>query len=125
MAVQGKGDPHVIKNCTAPYDQVCMIETFSTLGNTVSHIRDCSNGKQFSYTANIVNDRGAYARLYALQHNNETACVWDGNNMACLTKCDEDLCNGPQINGCISHSQISFPLIFMYALFVTRLTKHE
>lgn len=64
-------------------------------GNTVSHIRDCSDNNWFSFNSSISNDRGAYDRLFQLTLNNETACVWDGQHLVCLSKCDTDFCNGP------------------------------
>ncbi|KAH3849567.1 uncharacterized protein LOC127874276 [Dreissena polymorpha] len=101
-AMSGKGNPGVKKNCTEPFDNVCIIETFAILGATVSHIRDCSDGLKFSFTSSLQNNRSAYDRLYRLQPNNETACVWDGQNQVCLTKCNTDFCNGPvldEVNG--------------------------
>ncbi|KAH3849659.1 uncharacterized protein LOC127874309 [Dreissena polymorpha] len=95
-AMSGKGDPEMKKNCTDPFDKICIIETFAVLGATVSHIRDCSNDANFSFSSNLQNIRGAYYRLYNLDPTkNETACEWDGQHLVCLTKCVSDFCNGP------------------------------
>ncbi|WAR14360.1 hypothetical protein MAR_004465 [Mya arenaria] len=90
-----KSYSHYLKNCTPPYNQSCIIETFSVLGQTVSHIRDCSDGRFFSFNQTLQNQRNAYTRLHELDNSNETACVWDGQHLVCLSKCDGDFCNGP------------------------------
>ncbi|XP_045163642.2 uncharacterized protein LOC123527964 [Mercenaria mercenaria] len=94
QAMDGKNYEEVKKDCVFPYNVTCMIERYELLGNTVSHIRDCSDGIHFSFSGNKTN-KSTYTRLASLKSNNETACVWDGLDLVCLTKCDTNFCNGP------------------------------
>ncbi|XP_045161260.2 uncharacterized protein LOC123526253 isoform X2 [Mercenaria mercenaria] len=107
QAMDGKGYEKVKKDCTPPYNVTCMIESFEVLGNTVSHIRGCSDGIHFSFSSNLQANRSAYERLEKLTTNNETACVWDGQNQVCLTKCDTNFCNGPQLEEVINNATVT------------------
>ncbi|WAR15319.1 hypothetical protein MAR_005424 [Mya arenaria] len=121
-AKRGKGDPTTLKNCTYPYDEICVVERFSSLGSTVSEIRDCSDGRHFSYTSNLQYNRSAYERLEKLMPNNETACVWDGLHQVCLTKCDTDFCNGPQYEvdgGMLLGASLSVMILSSFLQFIT------
>lgn len=88
-------------------------------GNTISHIRDCSDGIHFSF----IKDKktGTYKRLTDLIPNNETACVWDGLHQVCLSQCNTDFCNGPQLEEQNSALwiQSSKPVILLFFVFIT------
>ncbi|XP_052761278.1 uncharacterized protein LOC128203778 [Mya arenaria] len=86
-AIHGKGELSFLKRCTAPYNTSCVIETIAINGGVFSHIRDCSDGQG-----------STNKRLSALTTNNETACVFNGNNMTCLTRCATNFCNGPSFD---------------------------
>jgi CDGSH-type Zn-finger protein len=90
----------------------------------VAHIRDCSDDKTFDFNE-ISNNKSSYARLIGLRDNNETACVYDGQNTVCLSKCGHsenmtDFCNGPQYGSTTTavFSKIMFmTILFCYVLF--------
>ena len=64
-------------------------------GSAVSQIRDCNDGKSFSFSNSEHKEK--YNRLNQLGINNKTVCIYDGLNQVCLSKCGTDFCNGPQI----------------------------
>ncbi|XP_052819499.1 uncharacterized protein LOC128245401 [Mya arenaria] len=111
-----KSYSHYLKNCTPPYNQSCIIETFSANGLTVSHIRDCSNGEFFSFNSAEEKKKPAYTRLYDLTNNNETACVWDGEKQVCLSKCDSDFCNGPVFDSAPDGQSVSLTVMSIVGL---------
>ncbi|XP_060590594.1 uncharacterized protein LOC132745661 [Ruditapes philippinarum] len=116
-AMEGKGNERVKKTCTPPYNKTCIMETYEILGNTVSHIRGCSDNEHFSFLSSLSYNRSAYQRLEDLKINNETACVWDGQHLVCLTKCDTNFCNGPQLKEVInSATVINLSSILMFVI---------
>ncbi|XP_060590582.1 uncharacterized protein LOC132745651 [Ruditapes philippinarum] len=116
--------PVTLKTCSPPFDVSCMIETFINNIGEVAHIRDCSDDKTFDFNE-ISNNKSSYARLIGLRDNNETACVYDGQNTVCLSKCGHsenmtDFCNGPQYGSTSTavFSKILFmTILFCYVLF--------
>lgn len=98
VAMDGTGNAYVKKDCTYPYNETCFIESFAVNGFTTSHIRDCGDGRHFSFSSNLQANRSAYRRLENLAKINETACVWDGQHLVCLTLCTTNFCNGPQLH---------------------------
>ncbi|XP_052760377.1 uncharacterized protein LOC128203133 [Mya arenaria] len=116
-----KSFAHYLKNCIPPYNQSCIIETFSIQGQTVSHIRDCSDGEFYSFSQALQNNRSAYTRLYDLEANNETGCVWDGQYQVCLTKCVGNFCNGPVLerkNNADAGQDISLAVMSAFAFYL-------
>ncbi|XP_046577950.1 uncharacterized protein LOC124285718 [Haliotis rubra] len=81
------------KDCAAVQQHMCMIETHMSQGIFRSYIRDCSDGKTFSF------DVTKYPLLQNLSPNNETTCTYDvqPNVQICITLCNSSLCNGPQL----------------------------
>ena len=72
-------------------------------GTIVSEIRDCSDDSSFSFSSSEHQEK--YRKLRELSVSNKTRCVYDGQNLLCLSKCVTDFCNGPQIdNNLISAS---------------------
>lgn len=119
IAMDGKGNEKVKKTCTPPYNKTCIMETYEILGNTVSHIRGCSDNEHFSFSSSLQSNRSAYKRLEDLQPNNETACVWDGQHLVCLTKCNTNFCNGPHLKEVINGAtviKLSSILMFVIVL---------
>ncbi|XP_067659101.1 uncharacterized protein [Haliotis asinina] len=85
----GRTTPY-IKKC-ANFRNVCMIETVENAqtSQVLSYIRDCSDGKTFSF--------GNLSMLQDIQYDNFTTCGYDTRGyMSCITACSEDFCNGPK-----------------------------
>ncbi|XP_067658710.1 uncharacterized protein [Haliotis asinina] len=85
------------KNCDDLNQTMCMIERHVSQGAVKSYIRDCSDGKTFSFS--VPGEEFKYPRLENLPPNNETTCTYDvtANMQVCITLCTGDICNGPQI----------------------------
>ncbi|XP_046370484.2 uncharacterized protein LOC124144911 isoform X1 [Haliotis rufescens] len=86
---EGRTQPY-IKKCSNSRN-VCMIETIENAQTSamLSYIRDCSDGKTFSY--------GNLSMLQGIEHNNFTTCAYDTlGYMTCVTTCDTNFCNGPK-----------------------------
>ncbi|KAL3861588.1 hypothetical protein ACJMK2_007614 [Sinanodonta woodiana] len=88
------GNPHMFKNCTAPFNNLCIIQEYRAGGNIASHLRDCSDGLTFAFPVNetIYNK----LRSEAMTPRNRTSCIFNSILQVCLTTCNTDFCNGPQ-----------------------------
>ncbi|XP_069118901.1 uncharacterized protein [Argopecten irradians] len=76
------------RNCTAPSQHYCMIESIKKEDRDVSFIRDCSDGHTFSYTD--------IPRLKTVLPNNQSTCAYYQAYVICVSVCRTDFCNGPQ-----------------------------
>ncbi|XP_060068545.1 uncharacterized protein LOC132548681 [Ylistrum balloti] len=76
------------RNCSAPNQHYCMIESIKKEDKDVSFIRDCSDGHTFSY-----ND---IPRLKTVMPNNQSTCAYYQAYVICISVCRTDFCNGPQ-----------------------------
>ncbi|KAL4221466.1 hypothetical protein ACF0H5_019724 [Mactra antiquata] len=109
--------PVKLKDCSAPFNVSCMIETFKNDKGDIVHIRDCSDDKTFDFTE-ILTNASTYRRLLELEDNNETACAWDNEQLVCLSKCapqsvndTADFCNGPQFGSAFTSSVSMFTIL--------------
>ncbi|ESP03531.1 hypothetical protein LOTGIDRAFT_237645 [Lottia gigantea] len=74
----------------------CVIETFMSAGDSKSFLRDCSDGRTFSYSGELK----GLDKLEQIEADNETTCIYrmTNNIHICITLCTTDFCNGPQPN---------------------------
>ncbi|XP_060590595.1 uncharacterized protein LOC132745662 [Ruditapes philippinarum] len=115
-AMEGKGNERIKKNCSEKYSVACFIETYEIHGATVSHIRGCSDDIHYSFFANLhQNKTSPYERFNDLKPDNETACVWDNLHLVCLTKCNNNFCNGPILEEVNASTVIKLSSILMFA----------
>ncbi|KAL3862223.1 hypothetical protein ACJMK2_008209 [Sinanodonta woodiana] len=109
-----------VKECAYPYNVSCSIEHYMQSGGTTSFIRDCSDGVTFSY--HDPSSKANFARLNDLSkiNNNETACVYNGQYLICLSLCNSsNFCNGPSESAANEIFHMTKLLIFYLALMVT------
>lgn len=93
-ATRGLGHEYLVKNCSEEYNQTfCMIETYYSGGEVKSFMRDCSDGKTFSFT-----DEVKFPRLLQVKGDNFTTCSYrlTANFHVCLSLCESDFCNAPR-----------------------------
>lgn len=65
----------------------CMIETIENRDEVHSYLRDCSDGKSFSYKL---------SKLTNLHPDNQTTCGFTGQGyVICVRLCRTNFCNGP------------------------------
>ncbi|VDI36483.1 Hypothetical predicted protein [Mytilus galloprovincialis] len=83
-----------LKDCLNTSD-ICIIERIEEQGQTHAYIRDChTTGKSYSIQDLRFNDLDS-----SLNH---TTCIYErgsSKRLVCVTICDTDFCNGPQIDG--------------------------
>ncbi|XP_076451504.1 uncharacterized protein LOC143287412 [Babylonia areolata] len=90
------GSRYYYKECPGgsfgPLQNFCVIEEFIVGGARKSFIRDCSDGKNFSFTGTVKN-----AKLENVAPDNFTTCIYliSANAHVCLSLCQGDFCNGP------------------------------
>lgn len=86
-------------NFTQPY---CVIEEFFEGEDLKSFLRDCSDGKTFSFTESNVDGSNSnrYPKLKQIRPDNYTTCVYStaSRGHICLTLCEGDFCNAPRPN---------------------------
>ncbi|XP_071116302.1 uncharacterized protein [Haliotis cracherodii] len=100
-----------IKKCPNSKN-VCMIETVegAKTSATLSYIRDCSDGKTFSF--------GNLSMLQGIEHNNFTTCGFDTDlYMSCVTTCDTDFCNGPKAGASSRMMSVALQIACMLCVF--------
>ncbi|CAC5400878.1 unnamed protein product [Mytilus coruscus] len=83
-----------LKDCLNT-SEICIIERIEEQGQTHAYLRDCHNtGRSYS-----IQD----PRFDDLEPSlNHTTCIYEkgsSKRMVCVTICDTDFCNGPQIDG--------------------------
>ncbi|XP_063409547.1 uncharacterized protein LOC134692867 isoform X2 [Mytilus trossulus] len=101
-----------LKNCqNSNYDR-CVIERIEEQGQVHAYIRDCHNSaNNYSFYDPKFSDLDP-AR-------NHTSCIYDAfsKRLACVTVCETDFCNGPQIAGGNS-SRAQTLLVLFYSVLV-------
>ncbi|KAL4221035.1 hypothetical protein ACF0H5_019297 [Mactra antiquata] len=121
IAMDNEGNHDIKKVCEYPFNVSCAIETYQTVsGGTAAHIRDCSDGSSFAFTSFDLSVKGAYDKLINATEskNNITSCVWDGNNLICLSQCATNYCNGPRLKEVTDSSNQLIPGYYMFLLLI-------
>ncbi|KAL4226952.1 hypothetical protein ACF0H5_014929 [Mactra antiquata] len=121
IAMDNKGNHDIKKVCEYPYNVSCAIENYQTVsGGAAAHIRDCSDGVSFAFTTFDLSVKGAYDKLTdaTASRNNIKSCVWDGNNLICLSQCDSNYCNGAMLKEVTDNSYQLIPGYYMFVLLI-------
>ncbi|CAG2249169.1 unnamed protein product [Mytilus edulis] len=83
-----------LKDCLNT-SEICIIERIEEQGQTHAYLRDCHyTGRSYSIQDPRFNDLDP-----SLNH---TTCIYErgsSKRLVCVTICDTDFCNGPQIDG--------------------------
>ncbi|KAL4221036.1 hypothetical protein ACF0H5_019298 [Mactra antiquata] len=119
IAMDNEGNHDVKKVCEYPFNVSCAIENYQTVGgSTAAHIRDCSDGSSFAFQHFKNNE--TYNKLIeaTASKNNITSCVWDGNNLVCLSQCATNYCNGPILDEVTDSSNQLIPGYYMFVLLI-------
>ncbi|XP_063410744.1 uncharacterized protein LOC134693768 [Mytilus trossulus] len=101
-----------LKNCENTEYNRCVIERIEEQGQVHAYIRDCHNrANNYSFYDPKFLDLDP-AR-------NHSSCIYDAfsKRVACVTVCDTDFCNGPQIAGGNS-SRAQTLLVLFYSVLV-------
>lgn len=76
-----------VKRCSSDNLTYCVIETIENRGEVHSYIRDCSDGRSFSYGA---------SKLQLTRPDNQTTCAYTLQGyLICVKLCQTSFCNGP------------------------------
>lgn len=76
-----------VKRCSYDNYTYCVIETIENRGEVHSYIRDCSDGRSFSYGP---------SKLQQTRPDNQTTCGYTLQGyLICVKLCQSSFCNGP------------------------------
>lgn len=104
-----QSETNYVKRCSYDNYTYCAIETIENRGEVHSYIRDCSDGRSFSYTAR---------KLQLTRPDNQTTCAYTLQGyLICVKLCQTSFCNGPTAHQTSSACPLSCAL-FSFVLLV-------